>query len=213
MRKFSIASVGLAKFGLGLMLAATLAACGGGSDSPATVSVASQDTIAAVNVSSVASLVPASAGATQVVSSFPNGFSGTDGTVGATPVVLTGATTVAFTSSGETPTFAITNSGKTATGHTIFGSCEFVVTLSDFPPESPLALGKKVKVNPCNLKASTNGANANGIPSARDVVLVLGESSSDPIKLNITVSSNGEVFIGTTSLGTVTLTLTTGAGS
>lgn len=212
MRKFSIASVNLAKFSLGLTLAATLAACGG-SDSPAPVPMANKDIAAAVDATSVASLEPASAGATQTVATFADGFSGNDGTAGATSVAITGVTTVAFTGSAATPTFAIANGGFTAKGNTTFGSCIFTVTESTFPANSPLASGKIVKVNPCSMKASTNGANANGIPSQRDVVLVLGSVHSSPIKLNITVNANGKVLIGTTSVGSVTLTQTTGAGS
>lgn len=212
MRKNSNASVNLAKFALGLTLAATLAACGGG-DSPEPMSVANKNTTAAVNATSMAALAPATAGATPTVATFANGFSGTDGTAGATPVALTGATTVAFTSSSATPAFAITNGGNTATGNTTFGSCIFTVTASTFPPESPLAMGKVVKVNPCSMTASTNGANANGIPAARDVVLVLGTTPSNPIKLNITVNTDGTVVIGSTSVGSVTMTQTTGAGS
>lgn len=212
MRKNSSASVNLAKFALGLTLAATLAACGG-SDSPEPMSVSNKDVAAAtVNASTVAALAP-SVGTTQTVATFANGFSGTDGTAGATPVALTGVTTVAFTSSSATPAFAITNGGNTATGNTTFGSCIFTVTASTFPLASPLALGKVVKVNPCNMTASTNGANANGIPAPRDVVLVLGTTSSNPIKLNITVNVDGTVLIGSTSVGSVTLTQTTGAGS
>ena len=208
MLKFSNSGVTLTKFALGLTLAAALAACGG-SDTPAVVKVSAIDTTAAVTSTTVASLVTT----TPTVASFAAGFSGTDGTLAATPVAIAGATTVAFTSSSATPAFAITNSGKTATGVTTFGSCIFTVTASTFPPESPLALGKVVKVNPCSLTASTSGANADGTSVLRDVVLVLGTASSTPVKLAVTVSADGTVVIGTTSVGTVTLTTTTGAGS
>ena len=212
MRKFPVARVKFAKFALGLTLAATLAACGG-SDSPDPVPVVNENKTVPVNAASIATLAPASAGATPTVAVFANGFSGTDGTAGNTPVTITGVTTVAFTGSGAAPTFAIANSGRTATGTTTFGSCFFTITASTFPADSPLALGKVVKVNPCNIKASTNGANADGIPASRDVVLVLGETSSTPIKLTITVNTDGTVVIGTTSVGTVTLTRNTGGGS
>lgn len=213
MQRFPVAGVKLAKFALGLTLAATLAACGGG-DSPAPMSFANKDTNAAVNAASVAALAPATPGAAPIVATFANGFSGTDGTVGATPVALTGATDVAFTSSSATPAFAITNGGLTATGTTTFGSCIFTVgPNSPFPANSPLASGKIVKVNPCNMKASTNGAFANGIPAAREVVLVFGTATSKPFKLNITVNVDGTVLIGSTAVGSVTLLDTTGAGS
>lgn len=211
MQKFSsTAGVKLAKFAFGLTLAAVLVACGGGSDSPAVVKVSNTDSItAAVTSATVASLVTT----TPTVATFSSGFSGTDGTSAATPVAIAGSTTVAFTSGGATPAFAITNGGATATGTTTFGSCIFTVTSSTFPPESPLATGKVVKVNPCSLTASTSGINADGTPVVRDVVLVLGTASSAPVKLAVAVTIDGTVLIGTTSLGTVTLTTATGAGS
>ena len=208
MKNFSMAGVKLAQFALGLTLAATLAACGG-SDAPAVVKVSAIDTTAAVTSTTAAALFTA----TPTVATFSSGFSGNDGTVAATPVAITGPTTVAFTSGGATPTFAISNGGATATGTTTFGSCIFTVTSSTFPPESPLATGKVVKVNPCNLTASTSGANADGSSLVRDVVLVLGTTPSEPVKLTVTVNTDGTVLIGNTSVGTVTLTTTTGAGS
>lgn len=210
MLNFSNSGVTLGKFALGLTLAAALAACGGGgSDSPAVVKVSSANAASAVTASTVAALVTG----TPTVATFSTGFSGTDNTTADNPVAVAGPTTVSFTSSSATPSFAITNGGKIATGTTTFGSCIFTVTESTFPAESPLALGKVVKVNPCNLTASTSGANADGTAVQRDVVLVLGTASSEPVKLSITVNADGTVLIGSTSVGSVTLTTTTGAGS
>lgn len=208
MKSFSMGGVKLAQFALGLTLAATLAACGGGggSSEPAPVQVASTDTTAAVTSTSVAALVTTPS----TVTTFSNGFNGLSDGSGPAPVI-TGLTTVAF--SGTAPAFTITNGGDTATGVTTFGSCIFTVSTSTFPGGSPLAAGKVVKVNPCNQTASTSGANADGTPVQRDVVLVLGEASSEPVKLAVTVNADGTVLIGTTTIGTVTLTAATGAGS
>jgi len=208
MQKFPVTSVKLTKFALGLTLAATLAACGGGSDSPAAVTVASTDTSAAVTSTSVAAL----ATATPTVVSFGNGFSGTDGTT--TAVTLTGPTTVAFTSAAANPTFAITNDGKTAEGTTTFGSCIFTVgDPSPFPSAHPLGANKVIKVEPCSLTASTKDATANGTTVQRNVVLTFGGTTSDPVKLEVTVKPDGSVLIGNTQVATVTLTTTTGGGN
>jgi hypothetical protein len=210
MLNFSRSGVALGKLALGLTLAAALGACGGGGDdAPAAVKVSSADAKSAVTAATVAALFST----TPIVASFAIGFSGTDNTTADNPVAVAGPTTVSFTSSSATPSFAITNGGKTATGTTTFGSCIFTVTASTFPPESPLAAGKVVKVNPCSLTASTSGANADGLPVERNVVLVLGTASSEPVRLVITINADGTVLIGTTSLGSVTLTAATGAGS
>lgn len=208
MLKFSSSGVVLAKFAMGLTVVAALAACGG-SDAPPVVKVSTVDATAAVTSTTIAALVTP----TPTVASFATGFSGDDGTVAATPVAITGPTTVSFTSSGATPAFAITNGGATASGTTSFGSCIFTVTASTFGPTSPLALGKVVRVNPCSLTASTSGAISDGLPVVRDVVLVLGTASSTPVKLEVTVTAAGTVVIGTTEVDTVTLTAATGAGS
>lgn len=207
MLNFSSSGGALAKFTLGLTLAAALAACGGGGDAPPVVKVSTVDATAAVTATTVAALVTP----TPTVVSFATGFSGDDGTLAATPVAITGPTTVSFTSSSATPAFAITSGGATATGTTTFGSCIFTVTASTFGPTSPLALGKVVRVNPCSLTASTSGVNADGLPVVRDVVLVLGTASSTPVKLEVTVSTDGTVLIGETEVDTVTLTIATGA--
>ena len=205
MLKFSSSGGALGEFALGLTLAAVLAACGGGGDAPPVVKVAAVDTTSAVTATTVAALVTP----TPTVASFADGFSGTDNTVADTPVVIPGPATVSFTSSS---TFAITSGGATATGITTFGSCIFEVTASTFPLSSPLALGKFVKVNPCSMTASTAGANADGQPVVRDVVVVLGTTApSTPVKLAVTVNADGTVVIGTTPIGTVTLTAATGA--
>lgn len=207
MLKFSSSGLTLGKFALGLTLAAALAACGGGGDAPAAVKVSSVDVLTAVTSTTVASLVTT----TPTVATFATGFSGTDNTLTDAAVAIAGSTTVSFTSSSATPAFAITNGGATATGTTTFGSCIFTVTASTFPLSSPLATGKVVKVNPCSLTASTSGVNADGLPVVRDVVLVLGTASSQPIQLAVTVSADGTVLIGTTPVGTVTLVAATGA--
>ena len=204
----STSGVTLTKFALALTLAAALGACGGGGGSAPPLQVATANTTSAVTASTVAALVATP----PIVSSFTIGLSGTDNTLADSPVTVVGPTTVAFTSSSATPTFAITNGGLTATGVTTFGSCIFTVDANSlFLVGHPLAPNSVVKVNPCNLNASTAGASANGAASQRDVVLVLGTSPSDPIKLAVTVNADGTVLIGTTPFGTVTLTAATGA--
>lgn len=209
MMKFANNPLTPAKWALSLAMVGALAACGGGDDAPAAVA-ASSNVTAAASGAVLSALVPAT-GAGPIASTFANGFSGTDGTLAATPVALTGPTTVAFTGTGVNPAFAITNGGLTATGVTSFGSCIFTVgSTSPFPATSPLAAGKVFKVNPCNLTVSSNGAIANGASFARDVILTLGLVQSTPLKLPVTVSSAGVVAVNGVTVGSVTVIQTTG---
>jgi hypothetical protein len=214
MNKFELKGLLPAKLAFGLTLVAALVACGGGSDGPATITVAPAANAAApATASRLAGLVPASSTATPIVATFANGFSGTDGTAGATPVSVTGPTTVAFTSAGATPAFAITNGGLTATGATTFGSCIFTITSSAFPAGSPLAQGQMVKVNPCTMTAATANGTANGVATNRNVTLTFGTTVSSPMSLPVTITAGGDVSIGGVLLVTVVTVQTTGAGS
>lgn len=216
MNKFELKGLLPAKLAIGLTLVAALVACGGGSDAPATTTVTvapAANAAAPATTSTVAGLVPASSTATPIVATFANGFSGTDGTAGATPVSVTGPTTVAFTSSGATPAFAITNGGLAATGTTTFGSCIFTITSNAFPAGSPLAQGQVIKVDPCTLTAATANGTANGVATDRNVTLTFGTTVSSPMSLPVTIAADGKVSIGGVLLGTVVTVQITGAGS
>lgn len=209
MLKFATNRFTPAKWAFSLAMVGALAACGGGDYVPPDAVAASSNVTAAANGAVLAALVPAT-GAAPIVATFANGFSGTVGT-STTPAVLTGPTTVAFTSTGDSPAFSITNGGLTATGTTTFGSCIFTVgSNSPFPSTSPLASNKVLKVDPCNLTVSSNGAIANGASFARDVILTLGLVQSTPLSLPVTVSSTGVVAVNGVTVGSVTVIKTTG---
>lgn len=181
----------------GFVMAATLALSGcfwdSGSDSTA---VASSDLTVAASGSTLAAV-------TNTAYTFP-----------AVPDFGTaGATTVTFTSATESPSFSISAAEGTATGTTTFGSCIFTVTNSTFPASSPLATGKTVRVNPCSLTVKVAGVTVTASPTPTSVptVLVLGTLSSGTVSKVITIDSNGKVTIGTVSLGTIPVVVSTGA--
>lgn len=175
--------------------AAMLVACGGGSDPV--------DSVATSNTTLAANGTTASA-VTAVPFSFP---------AGVTELGTTAATTVTFTSSSATPAFSIASGGNTATGVTTFGSCIFTVSASTFPTGHALALGQIVTVNPCNLNVATAGAVANGVAQSRSIALLLGAAASANASATVGVNAGGNLTLNGNSVGTVTLTYTTGGSS
>lgn len=223
--KMNIASesVELAKWTIGLTLLAALAACseGGSNAPPATVpvTVATTNVVVPVTAATVAALAPA-AGAAPTPFVFNSGFSGVDAAGAA--VNLGGSTTFAVTSAGTpaagatpatAPAFAITNGGNTASGDITFGSCIFTVKTSNAPSTSALAVGKVIKVDPCTLTVNTIGDTCGTLSTNDNLTLLFGSTSSISAVFPVTVSCTGLVTINNTSLGTVTLQVTTGAGS
>jgi hypothetical protein len=171
-----------------LAAAATLVACGGGGgDSPATVGASD------LSAPATAANVPAVAG-TQF--SFPGGVP-SFGT--------TAATNVTFTGTAAAPTFAVASGGATATGNLGFGSCIFTVTQSTFAASSPLATGKTVTVNPCNINVGARGVQANSQAAQSSVALLLGAAASAGVPVTIQVNPGGQLTINGVSVGTVTL--------
>ena len=214
MHKFSTTRIGSAKWPLALTLLAALVACGGGgNDTPAPVKVAAANLQVPVTATTVAAMLPATGAAVQPVT-FSNGFTGVNPITNA-PVAMSGATTVAFTApatpSGATG-FKIDNGGYTATGPTTYGSCVFTVTASTFPAGSPLANGQVFVVDPCAVTVSTGGGVANGVAVIRNVLLTLGGVTSTSIPLSVVINTDGSVSVGNASLGTVTVSVVTGAG-
>lgn len=179
-----------------VLVSAALAACGGGGDStPVTTTTATSNTTAAVTATTTAAVV-----------NQPFAFS-----TGVPAFGTTTATTLAFTSTAASPAFAISADGFAASGPTTFGSCIFTITTSTFPASSPLAVGKSVRVDPCTLTAATSGANANGAAVERAVQVILGTLSSAVRNLPIVVNANGTVVINGVTIGTVTVSVVTGA--
>lgn len=176
------------------LTAVALAGCGGGGGEPPPVLVAPAN-------------VPLAAAPTTVaaVEDIPFAFP-----AGVPALGTTGATTVAFTSTGTTPAFSIAADGGTATGTTTFGSCIFAVTASTFPAGHALSLGQTVTVNPCNMNVNTAGAVANGVATTRSVALVLGAAASSGASVVVAVTAGGALTLNGNSVATVTLTPVSG---
>lgn len=200
----------MAKFALGLTLAATLAACGGGDASPAaTIAVAD---IPAVTISSSTATT-----ATSALTAVSSGFSFPSGV----PALGTaGVTTVAFTAptGGATaPGFSIGAGGGTASGTLGFGSCIFNITSSTIPG---IVAPTSITVSPCAFDASTSGqtvteGSTKTFTTTSTLVLGTG-TTSDTASVTVTVTNSGgvnTVTVSGQSLGTVSGTVLTGAGS
>jgi hypothetical protein len=124
----------------------------------------------------------------------------------------TAATTLTFTSGGDTPAFSIASGGNTATGTTTFGSCIFRISNSSFPAGLPLANGQTVTVNPCTTNINTTGALANGVQTTRSVALLLGAAASANQPAIVSVSATGQLVLGggRSIVASITLTPITG---
>lgn len=182
------------KWVLAASAVAALVACGGGSD-PVKV-VVSANTTANATAATTAAVV----GQTF---SFPAGVA---------VLGTTGPTTLAVSGTAAAQTAAVASGGQTASGPLTFGSCIMTITASTFPDTSPLALGKTLTVNPCSIGVQTAGLVVTGdsTTSNANVTINFGGVSSSPIVIPVTVSSSGNVVIGTTAVGTSTVTITTG---
>ena len=203
MQKFSsTAGVKLAKFALGLTLAATLAACGG-SDAPAVVKVASVDTTAALSATDTATSTAIVTAVLDKTFTFP----------AVTELGTTAATTLVLSGTGAAPTFSIGSEGKTATGTMGFGSCIFTITTSDFVAPHKLAAGEKVTVDPCALEVKTAGDTATGTATDTPTTFLLGATKSAEVVLSVAIAVDGTVTVAGQVVGTVSTTTTTGAGS
>ena len=179
-----------------VLVSAALAACGGGDTSaPISTSIATTNTAAAVTAMTAAAVV-------NQPFTFAAGLPADFGT--------TSSTDVAFTSTDNSPTFAIRSGGATATGTTTFGSCIFAITASTFPAGSKLAVGQVVRVNPCQLNVATSGGNANGSASNREVIFVLGSVNSNGKNLPTAINADGSVVLNGVTIGTVRISVVTG---
>ena len=199
-----------ARLAISMALVATLAACGGSSDSPVVNVATSNTTVTATPATAAAATTAFVAVASPTAPvTFSNGFSGTSAT-GAT-VAVTGTTTVAFVGGTATaPGFSMTNGGKTATGITTFGSCTFTfASTSPFAADHPWGPGKTLKVDPCSLSIPTAGTVA-GSTATKTVTLTFG-TTSGTASVPVTVATNGSVSVGGTTVGTVTVGAATGA--
>lgn len=180
---------------------AMLVACGGGGgDGP--ISVAVGNPSFAVDSTNGANAVQAMAQAI----TFPNGVPdfGTSGS----------STTLAITASPlgtPPPSFAITAGSSTASGDLTFGSCIFTVKSSTFAAGSKLATGAKVTVSNCSLLLNINGAPATGTPVSATAVLTLNTVSSNPYKITVVITPQGQVMVNGLTVYNIKVTPLTGA--
>ena len=92
-----------------------------------------------------------------------------------------------------------------------------------FPADHPLALGKTITVNPCEVDIPTAGAPATGETRAFDASLQLGNTNSQPVTVPVTLAPNGGVILSlppaiasvlppgfTVNAGTITIQQVTG---
>lgn len=195
MRTFSSKSISVAKWSvLGLVAAAALVACGGGSSTP--VKVATADATIVVNPTTG---VAATAAASGQVFTFANGVAA---------FRTTTATTIQVTSGvGTAPaTFEIKAGTGTATGDFTFGSCIFTVKVSNIPS---VPVGTTETINPCSYSVPTSGQTADGLVLNVNKRWVLGTTSGTfPVKL--TINPDGSVLVDGKSFGSITLTNVTG---
>ena len=172
-----------------------LSACGGGGGNDAPPAVAVADTTVGVSPTVTGAMV-------STVFSFPSGLASFGST---------SATTVTFNDTCPIPAFTVTSGGNTAIGATTFGSCIFKIASSTFPAPSPLAEGKTLTINPCNININTRGQVANGVGQSRSVALVLGAAASSGASVTVSVTPSGQVTLNGATVGTVALSDGTGA--
>jgi hypothetical protein len=184
MNKFARAS-------LAVLAAATLVACGGNDDTtfqraPATTTLnaSSTSTAGLAGVSLVA----------------PSGIAA---------LGTTASTTISIGGTAGAQTASISSGGNTATTRLSFGSCIFTVITSTFPSTHPLAAGKTITINPCQVTASTANATVGGPATNTTVSLVLGTtpvSGTAPVS----VGTSGSITINNSNAGTTTLSIVSG---
>ena len=213
MLKFSSTGATLAKFALGLTMAATLAACGGGGGDAAPAAKVAVNDVAAVPISQ-ATATTATAALTAVSTgfSFPTGVPDL-GTTGVATTVKFTAPTVGTTAPGV----SIATGTGTASGTLSFGSCIFNITSSTIPG---IVAPKTITITPCAFDADTGGETitqgaTNTFTTSSTLVLGTGTTSA-PADVTVTVTNaNGvnTVTVNGGSLGTVTGTVLTGGGS
>jgi hypothetical protein len=118
------------------------------------------------------------------------------------------------TASAVTSTAVITSPSGAAVGNftsaMAFGSCDFTITASTFPAGSKLATGQKLVINPCNMNVRTAGTPANGVAATRSAALLLGSAVSSGQSVTISVNPGGQLTLNGQTIGTVTVTPTTG---
>jgi len=196
-----------------LSFAFALTGCGGGDGGE--ILQATRDTTVPINQDSGPATTAAVRGA---AFNFPTGVPAF-GTTGPTTVTFTAASGTAsgLATTSNASGFTITSGGLTATGTVNFGpagsssgSCIFTVQNSNFPDTSPLALGRDVTTTNCALFINTAGLPADNQARPRAVRLILNGRSSVNVILQVSVNSQGTVFINQIPVGSVPVAELTG---
>ncbi len=181
------------KWALTLSAAAVALVACGGSD-PAPVLAATAD----VSAPMTASVGGAFVGATLSFAS------------GVTDFGTTGPTTLAIGGTTAAQTATISSGGQTASGDMGYGSCFFVIKTSNFNASSPLAAGKTVVVNPCEMKITTAGIIANNGETLTKIQMTMGTNVGVDGSVRVTITPDGVVKVGNSPFANITLTPTTG---
>ncbi|HYF17554.1 MAG TPA: hypothetical protein VEA40_06765 [Ramlibacter sp.] len=74
-----------------------------------------------------------------------------------------------------------------------------------------LPVGARVRISPCSIRADIGGQPALGRSVDTAVVIVLGDRTSRPVRLPVSISESGVVTVGNTQIGRANLTRVTGA--
>lgn len=148
------------------------------------------------------------------------------------------STDVTFDTSPAVPKFSIVATGGStpgmAAGDLSFGSCLFKITSSTFPSNHPLALGNTVRVESCNVVASTSGVTAGSAPTNVPTSLTLAGGSftaagstatvtfsavtevarSEPVPVVVVINANNTLSVGgVTQTVVITIVPVTGPNS
>ncbi|WP_087745805.1 MULTISPECIES: hypothetical protein [unclassified Acidovorax] len=177
---------------------ALLAACGGGGDDPAPDQVVSANTTVAIDKAS---------GPAAVTAILDKEFA-----FDAVPAFeTTAATKLKLTGTGAEPKFELSSDGGTAKGDMSFGSCIFKVTSTTFLPPHFMATLPTITISSCNFFLPIGGFVAGAAPRPVNLQWMLGNATSRPVSLPVSISSSGGITLNNSSVGNATLVTATGA--
>lgn len=191
MRTFSVVTSKSARLAAGAVLAAVLAACGGGSNPPAPVALA--DTVVAIDKVSGPVVAATVIGTTFTFPGVPE-----FGTTGPTKVTMGGT--------GAATTFEIEADGIKRSGNLIFGSCTFTVN-------TPASLAGSIFIKTCAIKVTTTGIATGGPTQSLSTSFTLNGISSAPQPVSgYSLGSDGTLSSAGGTLGPVPVGTPTGTG-
>lgn len=121
---------------------------------------------------------------------------------GAVPVLGTdAATTVTFPTS-TTVNIALTGTAIEAAGAVVYGSCEFIVTQSTFPPERGPQVGDRIVIPDCEFDLDAGPVKIGSQDGGEGtLVLFFNGVGSNSVVVRVGVSANGILFINGVNTG------------